>query len=311
MMKYMRYVKKEIICWSGKWNSRLKKYQRKWGLHIILYICTLLFAGLSLYQVIINNRNYETIVYYVVAAISIFFSSYFLYFDLRYHLKNKVRSMITQYTFIRKFTKDYYFRTIITAYCSLAFNLLFAIFNGVYGIIEHSIWFGGLSAYYIGLSFMRFYVTKTQRFINVDPQIKQKRENHVYRICGMLLLLLTIALTALVYQMVLYDQGKSYSDIIIYVVALYTFIKVILSIYNIVKTRKLNSLLLQLLRNISYVDAMVSILLLQSAMFSSFGKEGDLNHQLMNGITGICVCLIILITSIYVLYKASKFNEDL
>lgn len=47
------------------------------------------------------------------------------------------------------------FRLGICAVCGFAFNIIFAVFNGIVGWLGSSPWFGTLSAYYILLSAMR------------------------------------------------------------------------------------------------------------------------------------------------------------
>ena len=52
--------------------------------------------------------------------------------------------------------------------------------------------------------------------------------------------------------------------------------------------------LLSITRRIGYIDACVSILTLQTAMFASFAEGEEAFVKLMNGITGTAVCLMVL-----------------
>jgi len=49
-----------------------------------------------------------------------------------------------------------------------------------------------------------------------------------------------------------------------------------------------------IIRKIGYMDACVSILTLQTAMFATFGNHQRELEKMMNGITGAAVCLIVL-----------------
>lgn len=74
-----------------------------------------------------------------------------------------------------------------------------------------------------------------------------------------------------------------------------TFAKMIMATINMVKARKYKSSQIMGGRNIGYADALVSILSLQTAMFAMF-DQGDMTLRTrMNGITGACVCLMVII----------------
>ena len=111
----------------------------------------------------------------------------------------------------------------------------------------------------------------------------------MYRNIGILLSFLTIALAGAVILLVNQEGGKSYHGYMIFVVAMYTFYKAIISIINIMRARKMQSPLLVTIRNIGYADALVSVLSLQTAMFRSFGEDSNIDPTLTNGITGACV----------------------
>lgn len=68
--------------------------------------------------------------------------------------------------------------------------------------------------------------------------------------------------------------------------------------------------LLVTIRSIGYADACVSILSLQTAMFAAFGDMEVKNSQaLMNGITGVILCMLVLGMGIYGIHKADKMKK--
>lgn len=132
-------------------------------------------------------------------------------------------------------------------------------------------------------------------------------EHHeVYRNTGVLLSFITIVLAGAVILLVNQEGGKSYQGYMIFVVAMYTFYKAIISIINIIRARKMQSPLLVTIRDIGYADALVPVLSLQTAMFSSFGEESSIDPALMNGITGACVCTMTLAIGIYMICSAGR-----
>lgn len=89
-------------------------------------------------------------------------------------------------------------------------------------------------------------------------------------------------------------------------IATYTFYKVIVAIVKAITQRENSSPLLAVIRTIGYAEASASLLTLQRSMFVSFGSMHETNIVLMNSLTGIAVCLFILLLGIFTILKNSK-----
>ena len=126
----------------------------------------------------------------------------------------------------------------------------------------------------------------------------------------MMLALLSIALGGAVIMLVTGDGGTSYPGLMIYAVATYTFCKLVMSIVNMVKVRKEQSLLLTTLRNISYADSLVALLSLQTALFAAFGQDAGEFVPIMNALTGAAVCLMVLGLGISMVHDAKKREKN-
>lgn len=281
---------------------------------LLLYLLTILFVTLSLIQVITETfDNPVGIAVYSLATITLFLSCCYLAPDLRYGIREKVRPGIEENPFTRRLTGDYRYRTVMFAFPGLVLNVVFALFNGVIGICVRSAWYGTLSAYYILLSVMRYLTVGYERKMSKRERNREALadEISVYHKCGILFLMMTAALCGMVILMVLKEEGKSYPGFLIYAVAAYTFYKLIISIVNLVKVRKLKSPLLMAIRDIGYIDACVSVLSLQTAMFASFGEGQKELTKLMNGLTGTVVCALVLCIGSYSIYSANKMKKGL
>ncbi len=279
---------------------------------LLLYLLTAVFVTLSLIQVAAEVFcSIAGIVIYVLAAVTLGFSSCYLVKDMRYGVKEKVRPGIAANPFTRRMAADYRYRTVMFAVPGLALNVIFALFNGVIGIYSRSAWYGTLAAYYILLSVMRFLAVRYDRKLSHKKQDKAllAEEIAVYHKCGILLLFMTVALAGMVILMVCEEEGKSYPGLLIYAVAAYTFYKISMSIINLVKVRKFKSPLLMAIRDIGHIDACVSILSLQTAMFASFADGQEFFVKLMDGITGTVVCLLVLGIGSYSIYSANKMRK--
>ena len=212
----------------------------------------------------------------------------------------------------RLFT-EYGFRTILFSIGSFAINLAFAVYNGSVAIVISSIWFGALAAYYVLLIVLRGIILVYHVFrrkavkAGQTEDVTELKDTRIYRICGIVLLLLPIALSFAILQMVRANDSFVHTGITIYAYAIYAFYKIIVSIYNFVKTRRSSEMTVRASKNINLADAMVSILALQTAMFREFDTAGDfVNIARMNAVTGAIVCALTSAIGIFMIIIAAK-----
>ncbi len=200
---------------------------------------------------------------------------------------------------------DMPFRTHVSLYGSLAVNLLYVALNVVSGFLYHTAWFFVLAFYYTILAVMRFLLV---RFVNGIGIGKNRfRELRRSRLCGIILLTVNLALSGAVLMILYQDKGYEYHGILIYVMAAYTFYITTLAIVNLAKYKKLGSPVMSMAKIINMAAALVSMLSLETAMFSQFG--GDMapeNQRLMIILTGAGVSIIIVTMSVYSILKNSK-----
>ncbi len=129
----------------------------------------------------------------------------------------------------------------------------------------------------------------------------------IYGSCGAVLILLPVALSFAILQMVREGDSFVHSGITIYVYAIYTFYKIIMAIYNFAKTRKDADFTLRAAKNISLAQAMMAVLALQTAMFHEFDAAGDFVHiATMNAVTGAIVCALTAMIGIFMIIIACK-----
>ena len=182
---------------------------------------------------------------------------------------------------------------------SLTINLCYAAFHFLSGVLQHSVWMLSVGGYHLILSIIRivlvFYEVKQAKA--TTWQEAQVIGWKGFRNCGVLLLLLNLAMTGMVFQMIWHEQSSSYSELMIYAVAAYTFYKIIASVIRVVQGRKINNPVNGAARNISLSAAMVSMYSLQAAMISTFHGGSNFQH-LMNSLTGAAVCLLVVFGSL-------------
>ncbi len=203
-----------------------------------------------------------------------------------------------------RFMTDMKFRTHVSLYSSLGINLLYVAVNAVSGFLFHTAWFFVLAFYYTILAVMRFLLLKFVNRVGIgENRLKELRRS---RLCGYILLTLNLALSGAVLMILYQDKGYEYNGILIYVMAAYTFYITTLAIINLVKYRKLGSPIMSMTKIINMAAALVSMLALETAMFSAFGKDmSPQNQQLMIMLTGAGVSVAIITMSVYSIIKNS------
>lgn len=257
----------------------------------------------------------DSVINYVVYALSALSLGYFVYAIIitAPKIKRGIVSKLNQRDFTNKLINQYGFRTVVFAIVSFTLSAAYVAFNGVFGIINRSVWYGSLTAYYLLLAVMRGVVLNcyhNQNKPNKDGKDGKVKAVKIYRLCGVGLIVLPTALSAAIAHMVLGRNSFEHYGYTIYVAALYAFYKIIMAIYNAVKAKKSEEATVSALRNINLADALVSILALQTAMFKQFGGESSFQGY-MNAATGTIVCVLTLaIGIIMIVWSNKKLKEN-
>lgn len=204
----------------------------------------------------------------------------------------------------KQFIKEQRSRVILFVVLNFFLNFLYAFYNGVLGIINHSVWFITMCAYYIVLSTMRLSA------VLCDWKNKNTSSNDiecfVMKLCGVLLVLLNFVLAGAIYISLSQNIATKYDKIIMITIATYTFYKITITIIKAVKQHKNPLPLLSVIRSISYAEVAASVLTLQRSMLVSFGSMNNADICTMNILTGSAVCLFVLILGIVLIIRGAK-----
>ena len=173
-------------------------------------------------------------------------------------------------------------RTLKFALASLVFNMAFATYHLVMGMVTSSWWLLTLGSCYLVLSIVRFVVLRSQ-----------SGERFITKFTGWMLILLSIPLVETVILSVVRDRGHERHMIVMIALAAYAFTKITLATIKLIKVRRSTSATLITLRNISFADAFVSIFALQRSMLVSFEGMTEAEIVIMNATLGSAVCVIV------------------
>ena len=218
--------------------------------------------------------------------------------------KQKVVSLITKTKAGKKLVGSQRYRIILSASVSFVFNLLYAVYHLILGVLNLSFWFIAMCAFYWILATMRFSAILCER--NRQKLPSDDTERFVMKLSGILLVILSIVLATVSYISLSQNIAAKYGEIIMITIATYTFYKITMAIVKAVKQHKNPSPLLKTIRNIGYAEVAASILTLQRSMLASFGSMSAGNIHFMNAVTGAVVCLFVLILGLSMIAKSMK-----
>ncbi len=146
--------------------------------------------------------------------------------------------------------------------------------NGIYNLVQGGLY--GIPLYY-------------QRKLTQHHDLKTAWKG--YTTLGWGLLAVNLTMTGCVFLVVWRGESESYDGLLVFAMATLTFYKLAMSIISLVQIRHSNSPLLGAACNAGHTEAIMSLFMLQTALFSSFGQ--DFPHKfLMNSLTGGAVCLM-------------------
>lgn len=204
-----------------------------------------------------------------------------------------------------RYLTDRAFRTGVSLHVSLGINLMYVAMNVALWYLYQSWWFVTLAVYYVILSLMRFLLVRYFRKTGIGSSILGEWKRA--RSCACILLLINVSLCGAVLMILYQNRGFEYHGMLIYVMALYTFYSTIHAIVDIVRYRKLGSPVLSTAKIVSLSAALISMLSLETAMFSQFGGEMALrDQQLMIMLTGAGISLVVVTLSLRLILRANK-----
>ena len=265
---------------------------------ILVPIATVLLVGSMVY---IGTESLVAIVSYVISAYTLtvwcFKIPYLIKFFKTFKSENK---------YARKWQDDTRLRVNVSLYGSFIWNALYGIFQLWLGFYHHTFWFYSLGAYYICLACMRFFLVRHSR--KYAPGEKMQIELIKYRACGIVFLVMNLALALIIFFMIYWNRTFEHHMITAIAMAAYTFMALTTAIVNVVKFSKYNSPVFSATKAISFAAACVSMLTLTSTMLTTFndGTMDDISQKIMLGGVGVAVSGVIVTMAVYMIVQGTR-----
>ena len=244
----------------------------------------------------------------VIAIISYVLSAYTLTvwcFKIPYLIKF-FKTFKNENKYARIWQDDTRLRVNVSLYGTLIYNTAYALLQLGMGFWHHTFWFYSLAGYYISLAVMRFFLVRhTSKH---KPGEKMLDELIKYRACGIVFLIMNLALALMIFFMVYWNRTFHHHEITTITLAAYTFTSLTLAIINTVKYRKYNSPVYSASKAISLASACVSMLTLESTMLTAFG-DGTMSlteKSILLGVSGGLISVFIIAMAIYMIVQANK-----
>lgn len=202
--------------------------------------------------------------------------------------------------------EDTHLRIKLSLYGTLIWNTAYAVFQLGLGFFHGSFWFHSLAGYYIFLAVMRFFLLR--HTVRHKAGEKMRQELLKYRACGIIFLVMNLALTLMIFFMVYWNKTFNHHEITAIAMAAYTFTAFTMAIINIIKYRKFGSPIYSAAKSISLASACVSMLTLESTMLTTFG-DGTMDmfsRKIMLGATGGVISAFIIGMAVYMIVQSNK-----
>ena len=190
-------------------------------------------------------------------------------------------------------------------------NIFIAIVKFVLSLTLPSLWFFINALFMIILAFARFFSIrdygKTKRIKDEDAIKKIGYKNYLNN--GILLVILGIMYFFI--NVYIYYKGTKtiMHEYITYLVALVAFWSIGSAIYGIIKYKRNHTPILKAVKLTNFANALASIMLTQIVLLDTYANTNVYNSNLMNGLTGMGIGIIIIILGLYMIVGINKVTK--
>lgn len=191
-------------------------------------------------------------------------------------MKQKVKSIA------KRWKDEYEFKTLLNTSMSFFITIVFAAYNCFFGIKYKAIWNLSISVYYAFLAVVRGIIVRNERlFLAKGYDSRQK----IHLIVSVLLLIMNFSLAVPISFMVINKRNVATSMIPTIAMATYTTYKMMMASINLKRSKKSDDVLIRDLRNINFIDAIMSLLTLQNTMLVVHGSINEPKMFILSAIT--------------------------
>ena len=190
-------------------------------------------------------------------------------------------------------------------------NIFIALIKFVLSLTLPSLWFFINALFMIILAFSRFFSIRDYGKIKLlkDEEKIQKIGYKNYRNNGILLIVLGIMYFFV--NVYIYYKGTNTTmhEYLTYLVALVAFWSIGSAIYGMLKYKRNYTPILKAVKLTNFANALTSIMLTQIVLLDTYADTNIYNSNLMNGLTGMGVGIVIIILGLYMIIGINKVTK--
>ena len=281
------------------------KINKPHGIWLVLfYVAFVIVISATLTLVIVYPS--QSIGHYILYVLSAIMLTYFVYTIVIFapKIKNNTIKLLLNYKFTNKLLTSFGYRSIVFGFVSFIINLAYIIFMGIMSVLSKTAWYFSITIYYIVLALMKAKVLYgDKKHEEPEKEIKTLKFN------GIMLIVLTLVFSGVMVLIYKNNNYFEYAGLLIYAVAAFTFYNLTISILEIIKSKKQDSLYVENLKNINLASSLISIIILQVALFQAFSPQS--NSGVFNALTGAGVSAVIIVLGIFMIIKANKKLKEI
>ncbi|MBE6139525.1 MAG: hypothetical protein E7174_03415 [Firmicutes bacterium] len=190
-------------------------------------------------------------------------------------------------------------------------NIFIALVKFVLSLTLPSLWFFINAIFMIILSFARFFSIKdySKTKLIQDKEEIQKIGYINYLNNGILLVVLGIMYFFV--NVYIYYKGTNTTmhEYLTYLVALVAFWSIGSAIYGMIKYKRNHTPILKAVKLTNFANALTSIMLTQIVLLDTYANTKVYNSNLMNGLTGMGIGIVIIILGLYMIIGINKLRK--
>ena len=190
-------------------------------------------------------------------------------------------------------------------------NIFIAIIKFILSLTLPSLWFFINALFMIILSFARiFSIRDYAKTKEVTSETKIKKIGYQnYLNNGILLIILGIMYFFI--NVYIYYKGTNTTmhEYLTYLVALVAFWSIGSAIYGIIKYKRNHTPILKAVKLTNFANALTSIMLTQIVLLDTYANTKIYNSNLMNGLSGMGIGIIIIILGLYMIVGINKVKK--
>ena len=190
-------------------------------------------------------------------------------------------------------------------------NIFMAIVKFILSLTLPSLWFFINAIFMIVLSFARFFSIRDYRKTKLIVDIKEKQRIGYKNYLTNGILLVILGIMYFFVNVYIYYKGTNTTmhEYLTYLVALVAFWSIGSAIYGMVKYKRNHTPILKAVKLTNFANALTSIMLTQIVLLDTYAKTETYNSNLMNGLTGISIGLVIIILELYMVVGINKLQK--